>query len=181
VFGNGFASANVTTTIEVGGLPAPVIAQSPFQISGQVPPQLAPGTYSIRVSAPAGTAEQTVSIQSVAPAIFTISGKAGAILNQNATLNTPDNPAKRGETIVIFGTGLGGVVDRGNLKVTQSPVRVILQGASLAPAFAGLAPGFIGLYQVNVAVPVGTPPGLNLALYLEQNGETSNPVEVAVQ
>ena len=179
VFGAALGSSN--TAIEIGGLPAPVVAQSAFQISGQIPYSLAPGTYSLKISSASGTAEQPITLQTVSPAIFTISGKAGAILNQNAALNTPDNPAKRGEVIVIFGTGLGEVVDRAGLKVTQTPVRVMLQGAVLTPSFAGLAPGFIGLYQVNVTVPVATPPGLNLSLVLQQDSLASNPVEVAVQ
>ena len=177
VFGSGLSAPSV----EIGGMPATVIAASPFQVSGQIPAQLAPGTYSIKLSSQAGTMEQSISLQSVSPAIFTIAGKAAAILNQDRTLNTPDNPAKRGQVIVIFGTGLGAVVDQGNLKVAQTPVTVALQGLPLTPSFAGLAPGYIGLYQINVTIPVGTPPGSNLSLALRQGNATSNPVEVAVQ
>ena len=181
VFGSGLSEPSV----EIGGMTATVIAASPFQVSGQIPAQLAPGTYSIKISSPAGTPsgsmEQPISLQSVSPALFTISGQAGAILNQDGTLNKPDNPAKRGQAIVIFGTGLGAVVDQGIFQVAQTPVTAVLQGVALTPSFAGLAPGFIGLYQINVTIPVGTPPGLSLSLALRQGDATSNPVEVAVQ
>ncbi len=47
--------------------------------------------------------------------------------------------------------------------------------------FAGLAPGFVGLYQVNVEIPAGVEPGLEVPLVLFQNGVPSNTVTVAVQ
>jgi uncharacterized protein (TIGR03437 family) len=56
-----------------------------------------------------------------------------------------------------------------------------LNGVDLKPAYAGLTPGFIGLYQVNVQVPVSTPPGLNLPLQLRQGTASGNLVSVAVQ
>jgi len=57
----------------------------------------------------------------------------------------------------------------------------VLADTSGSFTFAGLAPGFIGLYQVNVTIPVGTPPGLSIPLMLKVNGQQSNPVLVALQ
>jgi len=48
-------------------------------------------------------------------------------------------------------------------------------------AFAGLAPGFIGLYQVNVVIPSNTPPGLGIPLTLKQGGVLSNSVGISIQ
>ena len=47
--------------------------------------------------------------------------------------------------------------------------------------FSGLAPGFVGLYQVNVVVPTDVQPGPEVELSLTQNGVPSNTVTVAVQ
>ena len=47
--------------------------------------------------------------------------------------------------------------------------------------FAGLAPGFVGLYQVNVVVPPGVAPGPEVELTLTQNGVPSNTVTLAVR
>lgn len=193
VFGNSLAQNGVASIAQIGGLMAPVVAQSGFQLSGEIPLDLAPGSYTLTLSSPYGTMQQPVTIQPVAPAIFVVSGQAsaqasaqpsaqqGAILNQNATLNTPDNPAVRGQTIVIFGTGLGAVADQGSLKVAQTPVKVVIQGSELTPAFAGLAPGFVGLYQINVVIPLATAPGLNVALNLRQGQLASNSVQVSIQ
>jgi uncharacterized protein (TIGR03437 family) len=47
--------------------------------------------------------------------------------------------------------------------------------------FAGLAPGFVGLYQVNVQIPDGLAPGPAVPLVLTQNGVASNRVTLALQ
>jgi uncharacterized protein (TIGR03437 family) len=56
-----------------------------------------------------------------------------------------------------------------------------MNGSNLKPAFAGLTPGFIGLYQINVQIPASTPPGLNLPLQILQGAGSGNLVSVAVQ
>jgi uncharacterized protein (TIGR03437 family) len=58
---------------------------------------------------------------------------------------------------------------------------VALGGAELTAAFAGLTPGLIGVYQVNVLLPTAMPPGLYLPIYLKQASAVSNTVTVAVQ
>ena len=50
-----------------------------------------------------------------------------------------------------------------------------------AVQFAGLAPGFVGLYQVNVVVPAGVQPGSEVELTLTQNDVPSNTVTVATR
>jgi uncharacterized protein (TIGR03437 family) len=60
-------------------------------------------------------------------------------------------------------------------------VTVVLNGVELPVAFAGLAPGYAGLYQVNVTIPAGTVPGLGISLTLKQGGQVSNSVIVAIE
>jgi uncharacterized protein (TIGR03437 family) len=50
-----------------------------------------------------------------------------------------------------------------------------------AVEFFGLAPGYVGLYQVNVPIPAATPPGLGVSLTLKEGGQVSNAVAVALQ
>src|SRR5262249_8380520 len=147
------------TVVEVGGIPAPVIAQTPFQVNAQIPFEAGSGATTLRITSAFGAAEQPIQIGDVAPGIFQVSGQVAAILNLNNTLNTPDNPAKRGETVVIFCTGLGLVTSQGSLSVAQAPVTALVQGLAWRPDFAGLTPGFIGLYQVNLPIPAAAPPG----------------------
>jgi uncharacterized protein (TIGR03437 family) len=56
-----------------------------------------------------------------------------------------------------------------------------LNNTSLPVAFAGLTPGFVGLYQVNLAIPAATPPGLLIPLSLLASNVASNTVVVAIQ
>ncbi len=181
VFGSGLSGSGAPTAIQVNGLPVTIVARSPYQISAVVPPNLVPGTYSLTVATPFGTAARTINLAAAAPAIFTLGSNQGAVLNQNGTLNSPDNPAKRGEVIVIYCTGLGQTTRQGALDLANVAALVILSGSQLKPTFAGLAPGFPGLYQVNVSIPLAAPPGLGQAVSIVQLGTSSNSVEVAIQ
>jgi len=58
---------------------------------------------------------------------------------------------------------------------------VMLNGVELPAFFAGLAPGWVGLYQVNVIIPAATPPGLGIPLSLKVGGQQSNSVFLALQ
>ncbi len=48
------------------------------------------------------------------------------------------------------------------------------------PSFVGLAPGFVGLYQINVQVPANAPKGDSVGLFLVNGGQISNTVNIAV-
>jgi uncharacterized protein (TIGR03437 family) len=113
--------------------------------------------------------------------------------NQDNTPNSPANPANRGDTIVIYGFGLGGTTPAvtagssapgapglatvsGNITVSFGGIF----GATAAPAFAGLTPPFAGVYQVNVQIPAEGPTGL--VLVTVNFPETrSNSLSVAIQ
>ena len=48
-------------------------------------------------------------------------------------------------------------------------------------AFSGLAPGFVGLYQIDAIVPGGVTPGSQVTVVVSIAGETSPPVTIAVR
>jgi uncharacterized protein (TIGR03437 family) len=127
----------------------------------------------LTVTTPYGSSSRSVAVQPAAPEIFLVSATLGAILNQDQTLNSPANPATRGQAIVIYATGLAPSL--------SAPVTVIVNGTSLKPFYAGPAPGFAGLDQVNVIVPPNTPPGLAIPVSIQQQGAASNTVSVAIQ
>jgi uncharacterized protein (TIGR03437 family) len=60
-------------------------------------------------------------------------------------------------------------------------VTVNIGGIQVPAAFAGLSPGFVGLYQVNIQVPSGVQPGDAVPLVITQAGVNSNTVTVAVR
>ena len=102
-------------------------------------------------------------------------GGPASVLHADFSLVTPANPARAGETLQLYMTGLGAVIPAVNdgaaapsnplSTVTDPNVFVEIEdqnfnfhGATVG--FAGLAPGFAGLYQVNFTVPSGVPSGL---------------------
>jgi uncharacterized protein (TIGR03437 family) len=178
------------------GVPAPITYAAARQINCVVPYSLVPGdTAYVRVITPSqridGDGYQVVSAK---PGLFTIDGtgrKAGAILNENGTVNTPDNPAERGSVIVLYATGDGivspsvadGQVNGSTLPKPVLPVSVRVGGRPANIDYAGAAPGFIaGAMQINVRLPLGIQTGPNVPVTVVIGDEASPPgVTVSVR
>jgi uncharacterized protein (TIGR03437 family) len=182
LFGIGLSGPGLATTVDIDGAAATVLFASAFQVNAQVPPAIAPGAHTLHVSSAYGAAQQPVTVSAVAPAIFVFgSPPVGAVANQDGSLNGPGNPLPRGQVLVIYATGLGAVAKQGAYAVVNTPVTVLLNGTAYPAAFAGLTPGYTGLYQVNVVFPTTTPPGLGIPLTIMEGGEAANTVLVALQ
>jgi adhesin/invasin len=67
------------------------------------------------------------------------------------------------------------------LSRTVNPVVVTVGGRPAEVAFSGLAPGFVGLYQVNAVIPPGVGTGDEVAVVIETDGQVSPPVTIAVR
>jgi uncharacterized protein (TIGR03437 family) len=96
--------------------------------------------------------------------------------------------------ITIYATGLGAVapvVQSGHAAPGQEPLAraAVLPSVNFGrpfplrqvPSFVGLAPGFVGLFQVNVTVPEDLPTNPRTPIYLEYPGGNSNTIEIAVE
>ena len=139
---------------------------------------------------------ETVVLATAQPAVFTVdqSGTgAGAIIvvkpNGDQFLSSPAAPASAGDVLAIFCSGLGAVtppVAAGSaapvspLARTVNTVTATIGGQPASVAFAGLAPGFAGLYQVNVAVPAGIT-GDSVPIVLTVANASSPAVTVAIR
>jgi len=116
------------------------------------------------------------------PGIFTV------VHVSDYTIVTPQNPAHAGENLAIFCTGLGvpetGIPSGGAAPPVPDPVQPLVEAVEdsrLAQVqYAGLAPGFAGLYQVNFQVISNETPGTKL-LYVGIQGLYSNPFLLVVQ
>ncbi len=174
------------TTVTLNNVPLPLLYVSPNQINAQLPFALL-GEATLRVSNPNGASEARVSIFQAAPGIFSVAPNP-AILHASGTLVSAASPAQPGEMVSIYSTGLGDV--NGSIAAgqpapspplaTRVPVQAQLGTTSLTPTFAGLAPGFVGLYQVNLQVPTGLSSGA-YKLQLVATGTSSNPVNLSVR
>ena len=131
----------------------------------------------------------TLPLANAAPGIFEVGTSAAAALDNAFKLVTATNPVKRGQAIQIYANGLGPVTNQpasGELalssklsQTTTVPV-VTIGGQTAQVLFSGLAPGFPGLYQVNVIVPLGLTVGQQ-KLTIAIGGKTSKESGVTVQ
>jgi len=172
------------STVSLNGVPMALVYASPGQINAALPLD-ALGPATVRVTTSAGFAETEVDIGDVAPAIF-----PSAITHANGTPVSAAAPVTPGETLVIYMTGLGqvdGTIAAGQAAPVSPLLRVVAPvvvqiGATtpITPDFAGLTPGFVGLYQVNVHIPLDLPPMAYL-LRVSEKGIASNSQMVQVQ
>ncbi len=147
-------------SVTVGGAPAPLIFVSEGQINLQIP-QATPVGVPVPISVNVGgdvVAEGVLVAAETDPALF------GVIVNADGSLNGPDSPAERGGVIIVYGTGLGPVdntpadgapaaPDGNPLSTGEQPARAFFGGVEGTVHWSGLAPGFVGLWQLNLQVP----------------------------
>jgi uncharacterized protein (TIGR03437 family) len=169
------------------GTPAPVLFSSFYQINVQAPYTLTPGrTTSIQITTSGGqTGTVRIPVNTTAAGLFTnqTNGRGQALaVNANGTVNSSTNPAAAGTYISLFASGLGAVtptISAGTaapnspLSTVNGGVTVVIGGLTAAVSYAGLAPGFVGLYQINAQIPPTTQPGSNLVLVVGPNGYSS--------
>lgn len=189
--GGTVATSVAGTQVTFDGVPAPIIYTKNTQVSVMVPYEIAGRATTSVVVAYNGVSSNALLLRVVdtAPGIYTLNQTGagqGAILNQNGTVNGPQNPDIAGDIIQIFMTGEGqtspagvdGAVTPNRLPVPTPalPVTVEIGGKPVPAAdvtFAGEAPGLIaGVLQVNAKIPsgVGTGP---VSVVVKVNGVAS--------
>ena len=175
IFGGPFDPTS--TQVSVNGQPALVFYTSAAQINFLVPaPVAATTTAEIAISSdsqPAGSV--TAAVVSSSPALFTTASGSGQAVaqNQDGTGNSSANPAARGSIITLWATGQG---------TATLPTSISIGGYDADLLYAGPAPGFLGLMQINARVPSGfLPPGV-LPVVLTVGGAPSQAgVTLAIQ
>lgn len=170
--------------ILLNGRSVPVLFVSDRQVNFLVPSETPEGSAELVVAtALASSAPLRVSIGAVAPGIFfdSVTGY-GAILNAGTSLTTFLRPARRGAVVEVYCTGLGAVGGevRSALRETSARPEASIDNVRADVLYSGLAPGYLGLYQVNVLVPADLPVGVH-SISLTVNGARSNAVRMAVQ
>lgn len=189
--------------------PAPLFFVGPNQINFQFPSAAPAGSDRIAVRL-ADTGELIagggILVTSTSPGLFTVnqtgSGQAAAV-NQDNTANSTSNPAPIGSVISLYGTGQGQVnppvpdgmaapsgslattvavpTSDGKTCVTSQPSMCVAIGSAFGDVqYSGLAPGYVGLWQINVKIPQGIATG-SVPVRVVINGAPSNTVTVAIR
>ena len=191
--------------LTANGIFLPILAVTDTLIQFQCPILPVGSAISLIVTPRSGVATDPMQfvLQEATPALFVVNGNnQGAVLIAGtnliampATDGIPSRPAKQGEYLAIYADGLGPV------KEVQAPgtpapldhlvpaidhIVVVVGTVQLTPAFAGLAPGAAGLYQVNVQLTTDVPIGDSIPMYVNvtlSDGTVlpTNSVNVAIQ
>ena len=170
-------------TVLVSGIPAPIYgiayADGEDQISIQVPYEAPTGSNAVEVQ----VIDQGLQVADFFadsfiedPGIFVYQGSYAVAEASDYSLIGPNNPAIPGEPLVLYVTGLGpldlnlsdgyGSPTNPPFAETIDPFQVILNNEICNVFFSGLAPGFVGLYQINFYVPADAAAG-SLPLYIQ--------------
>jgi len=149
------------------GWPAALFYVSATQINVQVPYYVAgQPTTQIEVVYSGTTVVRTaLAVADTAPGVFTLGSGTGqaVVVNQDGTINSTLNPAARGSIVVLYATGEGQTNPAGiNGKPATEPypkplasVSLQIGGYAAEILYAGAAPGYAGLMQINARVPSG--------------------------
>ncbi len=202
IFGSNFTGVNLSAaaaslplasdlggvSVLVNGVAAPVLYENSGQINFQIPWETKPGTATLTVSTNGFASSQVnITVLAAAPGIF-FSGSHAIVQNSDFSLNGSGNPAKAGATIIAYLTGAGAVSNQpadgaaagsSPLSEVTSTVTATIGGQPATVSFAGLAPGFVGLWQLNIVVPSGLSSG-SQPLVVTVGGQSSNSANVSV-
>ena len=169
--------------VAVNNVPAPLYMVSSGQINFLMPTNLIAGTVAVRVIRQGLVGpEVDLAVQNAAPALFATPGAASYAIAQQwpqYSQIAPDTPTTPGSIVVLYASGLGRTslypsqsteipMYPGVLEAIQS-FQVYLNGVPLDASkvlYAGICPGWSGLYQVNLILPedVGPDPEIRLAV-----------------
>jgi trimeric autotransporter adhesin len=191
------------TQVLFGGASLPLIYSSSGKILAIVPYNLAANAqYQLLVSqGGAISGPASVTVGTAQPGILQVANTNAPSVAKNIwtllTAGTPFNPATAGpataltsgDSLVIYCTGLGainatlapGQPAPATPVSTVNTVSVSIGGKNMPVGFAGLVPGYPGIYQITGTVPSDAPAGKNIPITVSVAGQTSAAVQVAVQ
>ena len=202
IFGNGLSTETLNaetsplptnlggTSITVDGIPAALLFVSPTRINLQIPFETTGETAEIIVTTPAGASSAAVDVNQAQPEIFfDPTTGLGALVNIETGVTLWEQHLPAGATAAVICAGLGAVdptVNTGHpaplnpRAETVLTVEAEIDGRAVNVLFSGLAPGFSGLYQVNIKLPTDLDTGRYI-LVIRTAGFVSNEVFVDIE
>lgn len=150
----------------IGGTAARMFYVSPEQLNVLVPSSLREGIAELRVTVD-GRAGAVVKLMlaGASPALFQLSTEFAIAARPDGAIHSREQPARPGDIVILYANGLGDLEDDmidGQIAERASKLkrwrsfRVELDGVTVDPDlvhYVGAAPGFVGLYQINLRLP----------------------------
>jgi uncharacterized protein (TIGR03437 family) len=178
-----YGTEMTSATVSVGDSALTVFYTSTTQINALLPDN-ASGLTPIMVQNSAGRNTVNVYVGTAAPAIFTQnssgSGPASA-LKADQSVVTAANPLHAGDAVELYLTGLGLTTSSNGFDVAVQQPTVTVGGVACPVTFAGAAPGFEGLDQINCTIPAGLTPGSSVPVVIASGSRTSNTATLAIE
>lgn len=174
------------------------------QLAAVLPSNLAPGSYNVTVTNNGATSAPFAAtvVQSKLELFTQDSSGSGLAVVQNfisaAQLDVDRlttgtvagitiSPAKPGQTLIAWGTGMGPVTTGDNnaspgydFSANGATVKIIVGGETIAPLYAGRAPGLAGADQINFTLPSDVQTGCTVPMQVSVNGVLSNPTYISI-
>lgn len=179
IYGSNLAAGTVT----VSGSPLSLDYVSATQINA-VLPDSASGLTQLTVQNSTGQNTVNVYVGTAAPAIFTQdssgTGPASALKASDQSLITAGNPLQAGDTVELYATGLGLTTSSNGLDVAVQQPTVTIGGVACSVTFAGAAPGYMGLDQINCMIPSGIASSASVPAVITSGSRTSNTATLAI-
>jgi uncharacterized protein (TIGR03437 family) len=178
-------------TVKINGIAAPLLFVSPAQVNAQVPYEILPGPARLTVESNGVVSEPAeFQVTATAPGVMAIplTAHALAVNLADGSLNGAERPAKPGDyiTAYVIGQGLvdhpvatGAAAAADPLSFPLAAVSVKVGGVGAEVQFAGLAPGFVGLMQLNARIP-DVPDG-EQALEVTIGGVAANATTLSIR
>jgi uncharacterized protein (TIGR03437 family) len=167
----------------VNGTAVPLHYAGPGQINAVIP-DTAAGLVALGVRNGSGSHTVNVLVEPAVPSIFTQSGTgsgpASALSSANHLLVTETNPLRAGDYLQLYLTGLGMTTNRDGLDWANLAPTVTVAGQPCVVSYAGRAPGFRGLDQINCQIPAGLGRNASAPVVVTSGSKVSNTATVAV-
>jgi len=181
-------------TVHIATRPLPLYFASPNQINFQIPADLTPGVQTVTVSSEGmPDVSSEFSIVRNAPGLFpaVIDGQTYAmVMHEDGTPVTASAPARQGELLTAYGTGLGptdhirpeanGIPASPRFMILD-PVSIQVGASAITPESAFAAPGQVGIDAIQFRLDGSAPSGAAIPLYLTVNGVRSNTLSLPIQ
>lgn len=170
--------------VSVNGTPIPLSYVSAPQINAVIPDD-ASGLAMLMVSNGSGKRAVNVFVEAAVPAIFTLDGSgtgpAAAINAANNGVVSSNNPLHADDYVELYATGLGATTTKSGLDYANLQPTVTIGGSDCPVTYAGRAPGYDGLDQINCIVPPGLGANAAAPVVVTSGARSSNAATLAVE